>query len=171
MKQVEMNILFDEMRNGYLVSISGVLGATIISIMMVIFLFQVFLHTCCRYWELCKVFCTAPLAYAMSVVPSQDFIYISWKNKFKHIMFIQVLYSLHLAIFVAVMSVHFESKVLSVMLFIGGIWDLTKLPTGLDDIFRSNSANKTIGFGKHLLSSLVAKKVPVAKAAKKATGK
>lgn len=163
MKQVEMNIFFNEMQNGALVSISGALGASILSIVMTAFLFQIFLHTCCRYWEVCKVFCIAPLAFAMSIIPSQAHIYISWKNKFKHILFLQVLYSLHLAIFVTVMSVHFDSKILSIMLFAGGIWDLSKLPTGLEDILRTNSPSspsKATGFGKQVISSLLIKKMP-----------
>ena len=167
MEQVQMNIFIDMIKNGSLISISGTVGAIIMSIMILVFLFQIFLHTCCRYWEICKIFAMAPLAFAMSVIPSEDHIYISWRNKLKHILFVQILYALHISIFVAIMSVPFDSAIISLMIFIGGIWDLTKLPTGLNDLFRSDSANKTLGFGKHLVSSLVAKKIPVAKVAEK----
>lgn len=169
-KQVEMNILVDYFNNPGLISISGTFGMMIMCFMVTVFLFQVFFHTCCRYWEMCKVFCTAPLVLAMSVVPSQDYIYISWKNKLKHIFFIQVLYALHLSVFITLMSVKFDSNMLNVMVFIGGVWDLTKIPNSLDDIFRSNSVNKTKMLIKEVATALIGKKVPLAKAATKATG-
>lgn len=165
-KQLEMNMFMDSFYDPGLISISGTFGIMVMCFMITVFLFQVFFHTCCRYWEMCKVFCTAPLALAMSVVPSQDYIYISWKNKLKHIFFIQVLYALHMAVFITIMSVKFDSKIISVMLFIGGIWDLTKIPTSLDDIFRANTVNKTKRFGREILTAMVGKRVPFAKPTK-----
>lgn len=160
MEQVEMNVFLRMVMGNTLFSIAGFVGSIIVSAMLLLFLLLIFLHTCSRYWEICKIFAMAPLAYALSIVPSESHIYISWKNKLKHILFIQILYALHITVFMTILSVPNFSPTIKLMLFIGGIWDLTKLPTGLDDIFRSNQ-NKTMGVGKQIITSLVAKKIPV----------